>query len=83
MEFSDHRQPDDDGRAGRHGRVPGVVGKADAEPTLPTMNDLDRLAADLDRVDATLEALDRGVIGHDSVGSDTDRQDVPVIDASA
>lgn len=30
---------------------------------LPTMADLDRLADDLDRVDATLAALDRNVAG--------------------
>lgn len=30
---------------------------------LPTMDDLDRLAADLDQVDATLASLDREVAG--------------------
>ena len=33
---------------------------ADTAP-LPTMNDLDRLAADLDSIDATLASLDRDV----------------------
>ena len=41
------------------------AGNTEPVPALPTMGDLDRLAADLDQVDATLAALDRDVVGND------------------
>lgn len=50
-----------------HSNEPETADRNAAEggslPLLPTMADLDRLAADLDRVDATLVALDREVTG--------------------